>query len=439
MVWFLLACSRSADQWLNPDQASLTSAELLEGSPVDRVVYAALMFLGLIVLVRRGAKVLGILRQSWPILFFFAFCLVSLVWSDYPLVALKRWNKAIGDLVMVLIVWTDPQPVNALKRLFARTTYILIPMSVLLIKYYPALGRTYGRYLGEVHYTGVTTNKNSLGAICLLFGLASVWRLLSLLRDDPKSRQRTRQIAAQAVILGTIGWLFSIVDSMTSLSCLLLALCLLLATCFRAFTRSRWMVHGLIAIIVLIPALVLFVGMNQNVLEDLGRDSTLTDRTRMWSMVIDLTHNRWLGTGYESFWLGPRLDAMTSAFKWVPNEAHNGYIEIYANLGWVGLAFLTVVLVHGYQRVTRGWSRNLPTSSLMMAYFVVGVIYNFTEAGYFRMMAPVWMFFLLAVTAVRQVASVVTDVSPEESIDFNEADGPCPELVGASEESFETV
>jgi exopolysaccharide production protein ExoQ len=426
VAWFLLACSRSASQWLYPDQAAGASAQVLEGNPLDRAVYTGLLFLGLIVLAGRGGKVVGVLRQIWPILFFFIFCLVSLIWSDYPMVAFKRWNKAIGDLVMVLIVWTDPHPVNALKQLFAKTSYILIPISILLIKYYPALGRTYGRWFGEVHYTGVTTNKNSLGAICLLFGLASVWRLFNLFTEKGKGKQRARHVVAQAVILAMILWLFAIVDSMTSLACFILAVGLLLATHLRLLARNRVLIHYLVLIIVLIPALVVFLGLSQSALQNMGRDPTLTDRTLIWSMVIDLTPNRWIGTGYESFWLGPRLDAMSDVFKWVPNEAHNGYIEIFANLGWTGLACLSVVVFHGYRRTIRAWIQNLPTSSLMLAYFVVGVIYNFTEAGFFKMMAPVWMFFLLAITGIPRAYPVTALQSSEERTNSNQLGLPLP-------------
>lgn len=432
VTWFLLACSRSASQWLDPDQLIGLPAQMLEGNPLDRAVYTGLLVLGLIVLLNRREKVAGILRQIAPILFFFLLCLVSLMWSDYPLVAFKRWNKAIGDLVMVLIVWTDPQPINALKRLLVRTAYILIPLSILLIKYYPALGRTYGRWFGEVHYTGVTTNKNSLGAICLLFGVACVWRLFDLFSEH-QNPQRTRRVIAQVIMLAMILWLFSIVDSMTSLSCFLLAVCLLLATHLRVLANNRSSVHYLVLIIVLIPALVVFLGLSQDALQNLGRDPTLSDRTLMWSMVIDLTHNRWLGTGYESFWLGPRLDAMTSVFKWIPNEAHNGYIEVFANLGWVGVAALAVVLLQGYRRVIRAWNQNLRMSSLMLAYFVVCVVYNFTEAAFFKMMAPVWMFFLFAITDIPHASRVIAAQSSEESINSSELIGHSPQSVVSME------
>jgi len=407
-VWFLLACSRSLSRWFNigPTDFESVAAQFSEGSPLDMVVLTCLMVVGLGVLVRRKNQVTKCLRQSLPILFFFGYCLISLMWSDFPAIAFKRWNKAIGDWVMILILWTDPRPVEALKRLLARLSYSLIPLSVLFIKYYPDLGRAYGRWLGEVHYNGVATDKNTLGAICLLFGLASVWRVIELIGADLEKKDRRRQLFVQAVILSMIFWLFSILDAMTSLSCFCLGAGVMTAIRFRTFVKKRALVHGLVLVTILVPAAVALLGLSPDTLQSMGRNLTLTERTDIWAMVVKLVPNRWVGAGYESFWLGKRLDAMIAQVTrwWVPNQSHNGYLEIFANLGWVGIACLTVVIVWGYKRIFNAWRRNVPASNLMLAYFVSGAVFNLTEAAFFRMLTPVWMFFLMAVT-VPQIAA----------------------------------
>src|SRR5271166_3600399 len=135
VIWLSLACSRSVAQWLQLGQPIDSADQLLEGSPVDRAVYTGLLVVGLIVLATRGRQAGRLLRANVPILLFFLYCAMSLLWSDYPDVAFKRWTKAIGDLVMVLIVLSDREPFNAVNRLLARTGYLLIPLSILFIKY----------------------------------------------------------------------------------------------------------------------------------------------------------------------------------------------------------------------------------------------------------------------------------------------------------------
>jgi len=81
------------------------------------------------------------------------------------------------------------------------------------------------------------------------------------------------------------------------------------------------------------------------------------------------------------------------------NEAHNGYLEIYLNLGWAGIALLGLIIATGFPKVLRALRLDTESGKLMLAYFILGLIYNFTEAG-FKMMNPVWIFFIMAVMAV---------------------------------------
>src|SRR5579859_6136761 len=99
VMWMLIACSRPVGLWLGMGTPMDTANQVMDGSPPDRLVYGSLMVIGIGVLFTRR-KFGAILRANGPILFFFFYCVLSLLWSDYPGVALKRWTKALGDLVM---------------------------------------------------------------------------------------------------------------------------------------------------------------------------------------------------------------------------------------------------------------------------------------------------------------------------------------------------
>jgi len=106
-----------------------------------------------------------------------------------------------------------------------------------------------------------------------------------------------------------------------------------------------------------------------------------------------------VGAGFETFWLGKRLEKMWSLFPvFKPNEAHDGYIEVYLNLGWAGLALIGLILVNGYFRAVATFRRNRGLGGLMLAFVAAATIYSVTEAG-FRMLDPIWIFLLLAIAA----------------------------------------
>ena len=133
--------------------------------------------------------------------------------------------------------------------------------------------------------------------------------------------------------------------------------------------------------------------------EALGKDPTLTGRTEIWNLLLGLRTNPWVGTGFESFWLGPRVRALWDALDGFPvNEAHNAYIEVYLNLGWVGICFIGLLLVTGYKRVTSAIRRDSSKASLFLGFLLCTIFYSFTEAA-FRLMSPALIFLYLVIVA----------------------------------------
>jgi exopolysaccharide production protein ExoQ len=393
VIWMFIGASRMASQWLGvePLDADLT----LEGSPFDRLVLIGLLSGGLVVLAQRGDRVAVFLRDNALLVVFFCYCAVSVLWSDFPFVAFKRLTKGIGNLTMVLIVLSDPRPAAAMKRFCAWSGFLLIPLSVLLIKYYPALGRVYNRWTWEVSVTGVAADKNGLGGICLLVGLASIWRLIEEWRgtqDAPSSRP----LAAHAIVLGMVVWLFSKADSSTAVACFLLGVAVIVMTTrFVGGEPSR--VHGLVTTIGLAILLVALVPNGFTyVVQALGRNTTLTGRTDIWADLLAMDVNPWVGAGFESFWLGQRSDLLAQKYYFHPNQAHNGYIEMYINLGLVGVGFLALLIAQGYRRIVDAYRSNAGLSTLRLAIFTTTVVYNITEAT-FKVMHPIWIVFLLAI------------------------------------------
>jgi O-antigen ligase len=399
VIWVSIALSRMVSQWLQSGAYIQGSADsYLDGSPLDRNILMGFVILAFIVLFQRGRRVAAILQGNWAIVLFFAYGAVSTIWSDYPDVSIKRWIKASGDVAMVLIVLTDENPLAALKKFLARIGFILVPVSVLLIKYYPDLGRGYAAFWPwEPVSRGVATGKNELGMLCLLMGLGSVWRVCRLWRSEDKSARRP--LMAHGVMVLMVLWLLGIANSMTSLSCFAMGTIIIIFTSTPSLARKTKILHFLAVAMPCVAASALFLDVGSGMVQSLGRDPSLTGRTGVWELVLSLQPNSLVGAGFESFWLGPRLEKIWNVYWWHPNEAHNGYLEVYLNLGAVGVALLMGLLLTGYRKTFKALRHDAEAGGIRLAYFIVAVAYNFTESAV-RMMHPVWIFFILATLAV---------------------------------------
>src|SRR5215472_882763 len=398
VIWVFLIGSRPVSMWLQTSIPVQSSADqYAEGSPVDALVWGIMLAAGMVVLANRAPRVRAILRANGPLLLYLAYCALSTLWSEYPLVALKRWSKAVGDLVMVLIVLSDPDWSSALKRLLTRTGFLLVPLSILFIKYYPALGRVYYDWSFTPQQIGVAVAKNQLGMVCLVIGLASVWRFLIAYRGR-RGAYRTRRLIAHGANLAMVLWLLRTADSATSKSCFILIGALMVVTSLSRLGRKPGIVQLMAAAIVCGALVTLFFNPIGGLIESVGRDATLTGRTAIWGVVLKVAGSPIVGTGYESFWLGERLQRIWDMNAKI-NESHNGYLEVFLNLGWVGVILLTVMLVTGYRNVVAAFRRDPNAGILRLAYFVTVLVYNLTEAA-FKELNPIWFFFLLAISVV---------------------------------------
>jgi O-antigen ligase len=366
-------------QWVGYSYGSALEA-YEEGNLFDRTIYSLLIVMAAWVLMRRALRWSQILSRNLALVWFLAIALLSVTWSDFPFVAFKRWVRDLGQYVMILVVLTDPRPLSAIETLLRRFSYALVPLSVVFVKYYPHLGRGYNAWTGAPQYTGVTTNKNLLGVVCLVSATFFFWD--SVKRWSERRQPRTKRILMlNALLIGMSLWLLDLADSATSRLCLVLAcLVILAAHSRRSRANPSWLKWLIPSVLGLYLALDFGFNITELIAAGSGRDATFTGRTEVWKDVVRLVTNPLLGAGYESFWLGDRLQWMWARHEWRPNQAHNGYLEVYLNLGLVGLCALAGVLIATYREICRQMTH--PVASLGLAFFAVLIFYNVTEAAF---------------------------------------------------------
>jgi exopolysaccharide production protein ExoQ len=389
LLWLLIIASRPVAFWLDPSLAGQSLTDSESGNPVDRVIYLALIGGGVFALMGRKqmASIGHILKENIFFVLFFAYCALSISWSDYPYVALKRWIKDMGILLMVLIIITAPGHPEPLKWVLRRCAYVLIPLSITLIKYFPEYSKHYDPWSGYATYIGVSTSKNILGILCLMLGLFFTWEIIT--------KWRTKKDPTDFVLLGMILWLLFLSQSLTSMLVLIIGMGLLIF--FHVLGERVNPVFGYVVLIILFFAAVdvFFESeISGTFFEMLGRDRTLTGRTKIWDAVIQLVSNPLIGSGYESFWLGERLAKLWATFWFRPNQAHNGYLEIYLNLGWIGLTLFAGVVVTAYLHSRQAIAVQFEYGVFRLVIWLTALMLNMTEAV-FKGSSPIWMLFLI--------------------------------------------
>lgn len=397
LTWMFIIGSRLPAQWLG--QVGTSGAAIYqEGNLLDRLILSILILLAIGILMSRSFEWGDFFTRNFALTAFLFFALVSLVWSDFPFVSFKRWSRDLGSYLMVLVVLSDPRPLEAVRAVLRRLGYLLIPLSIVLIKYYPHMGKQYSEWTGTPWYVGVTTSKNMLGVVCLVSGIFLFWDTVTRWSDRREPRTR-RIIVLNAALMGMTLWLLNLADSATSRICLVIGCLVIAAAHSRAVKRHPVRLKMLIPVCLCLYLVLAFgFGINEAIAGSVGRDATLTGRTDLWNLLLSMNTNPLVGTGYESFWLGPRLELIWERFAFGVNEAHNGYLEVYLNLGLFGLFLLGGFLIASYRTICRRLTPPSSFASLALALWTILLFYNVTEAAFKSQL--IWVTFLLGAIVV---------------------------------------
>jgi len=372
-----------------------------EGNPYERIYHSVMIVGAFIVLRKRKLNWRELFTQNIWVCAYFLFAALSFWWSDYPFVSFKRWIKALGAVSMVLIISTEVRPYQALGVILRRMAFVLLPLSVLFIRYYTDIGRTFHHYTGAAMWTGATGHKNSLGALCLMTGMYFSWNILLRRRqeiegekEDTEDEERLH-FSIYVIIIPMIAWLLYMANSATSLACLVVALCLFLVARQRVMIENpRGFLFFGISCIVILGAMNLTFDVEEAVIAMLGRRSDLTTRIPMWNTLLTMVRNPIIGYGYDSFWLGERQLFMIREWG-MDRQAHNGYLDMYLNSGVVGLSLVFAWMLAGLRKVYDYFIIDYANAILRLCFIVIFALYNWTETSFYGS-APLFLLFLFA-------------------------------------------
>ncbi|MEO0498268.1 MAG: O-antigen ligase family protein [Pseudomonadota bacterium] len=311
-------------------------------SPLVQVVGAAIGFFAVMSIWMEKGAANRIMSTYWMALLPVAFAIVSVIWTVDFATTLRRAG-ALG-LTTAFGLWLAMRFTP--KQLFTMVsvlTAVVIIANFMVIQFMPLRGIHQTTDLLTAHHAGswrgMLAHKNDFGRmIAFLFCLLVVAFIFRV-------GGRTGRFAALP-LFGIAGMM--IVNSNSAQAILLFVLVPLVLFLMLSMSKVSSTMRALLLVLVA-PVVVIAAMSAQAVmvwgLGLVGRDPTLTGRTQIWeATLIGLQDIAFAGGGYGAGWevVAMRMTALLGA---APAHAHNGYLDLAADIGFFGLGLVLAVMI----------------------------------------------------------------------------------------------
>lgn len=401
-LWVAISTSRPVGYWLGDEKGDGG-----EGSIVNIVVQGLLILLALIILARRRFSWSLFVQLNIAAVLIYLYYLASSAWSPMPISTVKRIVKDFGCVIIALVMLTEERPFDAMRMIFVRCSYIMFPLSVVFIKYFPKIGRSASK-AGESMFTGVAMQKNSLGQIVVVFTLFLLWDLLEMRKQEgqvpPQVLKTARQIRYILLAMGL--WLAITCDSQTSILCALLGIAIVFATRrLLRFANPRAVFYRILVALCLLFVAEKTFHISETIVTMMGRNMTFTGRTEIWDNVKAQKTNPLIGCGYYTFWETRLAQNVFQEINAEINTAHNGYLEAYLDGGWIALILLSLLLLQTGWRAMNRMLTGTWFGAFSLAFWAINVVYNNSESSFFRL-ESLWLILFLMTIKMPQYSAV---------------------------------
>lgn len=340
---------------------------------------AALLAVAVVVLVRERQRLRGLLTRSTalPLLLFVGVCLVSALWSAYPLVTLAgsavQMATALVAIALLLLL-----PLRRLAVVFAWMVHANLALSLVFEAVVALLPEhrlapfftDYGSNAPGAYYwsqgllftgqriQGIAANANLTCFLALLGGIL-VCCLLA-------AREVPRRLAVPALALDLLLAALTRSGTVIIAGGVVLAVAVLVLAYRRVSRGARAALTG-VALAVIVLAALSSSRMSEPVLRILGKGDDLTGRYEIWHIVGTLVAERpLLGWGWVSYWapwVSPYNDLVVrGGVEYL--QAHNAYFDVQLQVGVVGLAAFAVLIGSVVLRALRLAIVRAPLSTL---------------------------------------------------------------------------
>lgn len=312
---------------------------------------------------------------------------VSIGWSDQPA---STAAKGVTFVTMFFCMGFFALRLDSVSliRGAAYGALATLCMSLIAVAIVPHLAATTEFHDGA--WRGIYSQKNVLGrAASIAIAFLLMLRLYAIGRE-------------KALCSIGIGFGFFMVFMSQSATSLAVSLMLIIIVPMVRFFSAFSIKTRLLSFASIIAALILMIVFIPEILDGLamlmGRKADLTGRVPLWEYVLsDAWKRPYLGYGLGGYYTESRSYLFQDELEWMPEQSHNGLLDLFIELGAVGffIGFMAFV-AYWVEAIIQSRFAPEPTRVLCLCMVLLIILFNVTESNFFRPSNLFWIVFLVS-------------------------------------------
>jgi O-antigen ligase len=365
--------------------------ETASGQAGMQVLWMVIYLVALVLLTRHCQTALMEVSKEYLAVGLVLLAVVSTLWSDDPSLTLRRSIALVLTCLFGVYLgsrFSFREQLQLLAGVAAVCVAFSVPFGILGV----------GHPVEDISdaWYGIFVHKNVLGRMMVL----SI--LIFSITANAESKKRLRYWVGT----GLAFTLLLLARSTTSLA-VLGAMLGFLACCSVLRRPNASMIKASLAVIVISAVAVHWASQNmEDILALFGKDMTLTGRIQLWLLSVVMALQRpWLGHGYNAFWLGPgsTSERILTVVQWDAPHAHNGLLELWLELGVVGVAlFLAGFTAYLVRAISFFRAQRAPENVWPLCFLVFMFVSNLTESDFLGRNTIFWIVYIAVVTGLRR-------------------------------------
>ena len=319
-----------------------------EGDSFQRNLLFFTYILMMISLITKPKQVFQIVKMNPLLILFLVWGAASIVWATNPELAMRRILALYLTFIYAISLYFHFPGWSLVKFLGITLLFVLV-VSMIVALFFPSWGVMSGIHEGA--WRGVFLHKNTLGnfGVLALILFGELWRTTKT--------ENERKLWAAAMILSILIIFKS--DSKTAYILTFIVIAAMLLIRYKINWKANWQFYMLVLLYAVGLGLAAIIWKYETIRNVLITNETFSGRVPLWQALINMGLNKPLGFGYGNFWVGENYPSgkIWEIVQWEPPTAHNGYLDIWLGLGWVGLGACFAILGYAsYRHFKHAWT-----------------------------------------------------------------------------------